>query len=89
MKKVIFILAFILIIESIFIAANIHLPENKHDTISHFHRVRISKSDTAITKKVMPIAYDHLIVYSDFYQDMAIYYYNILVEIGYFPGPLK
>ena len=89
MKKVIFILAFILIIESIFITANIQLPENKHDTISHFHRVRISKSDTAIAKKVMPIAYDHLIEHSNFYQDIATYYYDILVEIGYFPGPIE
>ena len=89
MKKVIFILAFILIIESIFIAANIHLPENKHDTISHFQRVRISKSETAIVKKVLPIAYERLIIDRNFHEDIATYYYNILVEIGYFPGPLK
>lgn len=89
MKKVIFILTFILIIESIFIAANIQLPENKHDTISHFHRVRISKSDTAIAKKVLPIAYERLIIDRNFHEDIAAYYYNILVEIGYFPGPIK
>lgn len=89
MKKVIFILAFILIIESIFIAANIHLPENKHDTISHSHRVRISKSDTAIAKKILPVAYERMIIDRNFHEDIATYYYNILVEIGYFPGPLK
>lgn len=89
MKKVIFILAFILIIESIFIAANIHLPENKHDTISHFHRVRISKSETEIARKMLPIKIELLERDRNFHEEIATYYYNTLVEIGYFPGPLK
>lgn len=89
MKKVIIILVFILIIESIFIAANIQLPENKHDTISHLQRVRISKSDTAIAKKMTPITIELLTRDRDFYENLATYYYNTLVQIGYFPGPLK
>ena len=87
MKKAIIVFALILAAEAGYIAGSAELPRKAEaEKTAIVFRKRAGKSESAKEKKLMPIALASALRDRDFYEEIADYYRDTLVEIGYFPA---
>lgn len=87
MKKALYMLFLILTAEAAFISGRVCLPTAPASEITMsavITRRRASKADADIMQKVLPVEYKRLMADRNFHEDIARYYADILVNIGYF-----